>query len=382
MGLYKRAILLPREPPPEDLSPQIDKPTTKPLESSPAGSLPSGRLPAESFPAGGPPGLPPVPAAQVASVEAERLFADIAGLEEGEEAPARFFQLLQKAFPLTRSALLLYDPARLVFAPWTGVGFDETTLHRLRIPLGFNQKINRAADGETLTLRGEADLADFSRFFSTREFATLSGLVFVPLIHEQKLIALLLIARADLPGELPAGEPPGPAAELLAEACRAAAPLIHRSREARPDRRPDAGWAAPPAEPGELKEALRALAEECRRARTPLLLIRICLSTAAEAIRRKNSFIDGFRIHEDLSRIIASLLSGIGRTFRLDPDGLLLAVTRMPEADPALLLRHLSLSLRGFFLELEGKPEIRFGERVRTWPLDGPEVEKLLQELL
>ena len=305
---------------------------------------------------------------------AERLLADIRALPAGIEAPGHLFGLFQGAFRLTRSALLLYDPLRMVFAPWAGTGFDETTMHRLRIPLGFNQFLNRTANGEIITLHAEGELAEFARFFSAREFAGLSGLTFAPLIHEGKLAALLLITQTETGAGLQS-----PAAALLAEACLLAAPLIHNAREQKLERMAAAGAPEPPES---VQVTIRALEAECRRTGMPLLMVRLSLAHAVELILQKNSFVDDFRLQEDLARIIASLLADIGRVFRLGPARLLLAVTRMPDPDPGLLLSHLTLSLKGFFLELEGESDVRYAEQVKVWPADGAEAAGLARALL
>ncbi len=333
MGLYQRAVSIRESPPP-------------PLEANPA----------------------------------ERLFTDITTLPESLEAPTHLFGLLQKAFRLTRAALLLYDSVRMVFAPWAHVGFDETTLHRLRLPLGFNQALNRIANGNILSLHAKEELAEFSRFFSAREFASLSELTFLPFIHERKLIALLLISQTE-PGE----HLRAPAAELLAEACRVSAPRIHRARAENPARPAPTGAQRPAGAPETqqaVTAAVRRLQKDCRQAGLPLLLVRISLSRAVETILRKNTFFDDFRLLEDLTRIIASRLADTGRVFRLEPAGLLLAITRMPDPDAGLLLHHLTLALKGVFLELQGEPDIRYGERVKCWPADGAEAEELVRQLL
>jgi hypothetical protein len=369
MGLFKRAISL-QEAPRGKLG----------ADTSAAGRHEDAVRAQTGFPAGaGPPAetggqpralqKPPGPGA--AGLEAGRLFAEISGLPEGMEAPLDLFRILQRSFQLTHSALLLFDPLRMVFAPWASAGLDETTLHRLRIPLGFNPKLNQVANGDLLILREEEDLADFSLFFSTREFASLSELAFMPLIFDQKLIALLAVSRMGLPLE-------GETAELLAQACRAAAPLIHRARELKLIRLKE-GRSPEPRQ--DLQQALQDLQRKVESSRFPLVLIRVSLSRIVETILKKNSFVDDFRLQEDLVRIIASLLAGVGKVFKLDPKGLLLVIHRMPDADPGLLLHHLCLSLRGFFLELAAEPGMQFEERVRIWPTDGTELEGLVREL-
>ena len=73
---------------------------------------------------------PPAPA------DASSILAALRALPDDVELPSRLFTVLKDALGIARGALLLYDPLRMVYAPWASCGLDQTTLHRMRISLG------------------------------------------------------------------------------------------------------------------------------------------------------------------------------------------------------------------------------------------------------
>ena len=76
----------------------------------------------------------------------------IASLRGGVELRRAFSRCLTTLLGSAKGALLLYDPVRLVYAPWAVRGYDQTTLHRMRIPLGANNAWNAMANGLPLFL--------------------------------------------------------------------------------------------------------------------------------------------------------------------------------------------------------------------------------------
>jgi len=299
-----------------------------------------------------------------------RILQALEGLQDGIEAPGELFCLLVKELKLAQAALLLYDPLRMVFAPWASVGYDTTTLRRVRIPLGYNQSFNRVANGDVLTLKEKAALEEFKPFFSSREFSLLSELIFVPFISAGKLAAVLLITRAGAP-------PNGESEELYRALAAASAPLINRAREEKLTR-----LKREPLEASEpLEDRVQALAQKAQKDGRPLVLIKMALDKIVESIRVKNPYMDQFRLKEDICVILSSHLIDIGVLVSLDQKHVLLLIQGMEEADPGLLVHHLGLTLTRYFRELTPEHKSEFSEETRVYPCDGADALKLLAEL-
>jgi hypothetical protein len=289
----------------------------------------------------------------------KKIFREISHLPDGIEAPARLFSIFKENLHLEKAALLLYDPYRMVFAPWAASGYDKTTLRKLRLPLGFNRHFNRVAEGETLLISERAELLEFQRCFSAREFSGMDHLAFTPFIYEGKLLAALLVTHA--PGLATAENH-----KLLDEISQQAAPLIFRFREKKLESLKRDSLESP---------ELPSLIQASREQDIPIVLIKISLEKIAGIITGKNPYLDPFRLQEDLAGVIATLLHDIGSVRPLDPGHLLILVCDPAEIDSRLLLHHLELTVKSFFYELSGEASLDFHAQVKT--LHGEEADEI-----
>ena len=115
---------------------------------------------------------------------------------DGVELPSRLFTSLKRNLSIVKGALLLYDPVRLEYAPWASCGFDETTLHRLRISLGANETFNALANGKPLSVTDQGLRNAFQTYFSSREFASVgAGVLLCPFIVDDTLAGVLLVTE-------------------------------------------------------------------------------------------------------------------------------------------------------------------------------------------
>jgi len=294
----------------------------------------------------------------------EELLSGLNELEDGIEAPGRFFALAKEHLELRRAALLLYDPVRMIFAPWAAHGFDETTNHHLRIPLGANETMNRLAAGKVIVASGPDTLKQFQQFFSFREFSTLENLLLIPFIHENKFMGMLLIAemesdfsQCDLSGF-----------ETLAVR---AAGLFYQARE----RRLEAAKRGIPVKPESLRESVRAAVQACLASGAPPIMIGINTADIIEKVKKRNPYIDPFHLREDIARVVLSLFQSLGPVFQIDQERILILVNLTPERDPELLLYHLKATMSRLLPELADQGEIDLEERVR---MPGANVEEVL----
>lgn len=301
----------------------------------------------------------------------QRLWAGLREIEDGIESPGRLFSLLKEELELERAALLLYDPVRMSFAPWAVHGFDETTRHRLRIPLGANDPMNRLAAGKVFLLSNPEDIQPFQQFFSFREFSALSNLLLLPFISESKFMGLLLAAN-----------PVHTDLELFNTLSTRAATHLYEARE----KHLEGAKRDTPHRPESLRESVQAALQASLETDRSSLMIQINTSSLVQAARKQNPYIDLFRLNQDISRVVLSLFQPLGSVFQIDSERMLILVTNtahpIQEGDHELLLYHLKSTLGRLLPELAENKQIELNEQVRIPSGDMEEALTYLAEIV
>ncbi len=305
----------------------------------------------------------------------EKVLSAIASLRAGVELPSRLFTALTTVLGVRKGALLLYDPVRLVYAPWAFLGYDQTTTRRMRIPLGANEAWNALANGRPVFLDGAAALAPFQRYFSSREFAAVSRLILVPFISEDKLIAVFELTEIDSPFD---GDEELSA--CLARAAEAAAPRVYKARAAQIAA---SGPGGARREPLALKDEPGNFLASMGTSRTTVLLLLLSLEDYANSVLQAHEHLDPFRLHEDLLYFLGSFLVDVGTLLSVKQGRFIVA---LPDFDPAgldLFSHQLSMFLQGLFGGTETRTE-RVLPRIvksRAWPADGADLRSLVESL-
>ncbi len=325
-----------------------------------------------------PPAAAPLPAPRAESRFEEVLeeaLSAIASLPGGVELPSRLFTVLTALLGVRKGALLLYDPVRLVYAPWAVRGYDQTTTRRMRIPLGANEAWNALGNGRPIFLTDAPALAPFQQYFSSREFAAMTRLVLVPFISRDKLIAVLELTEIDSPfssdDEL---------SSCLARAAEAGAPRIYQARQSQIAA--SGSGARPPAvasrdEPAQFVSSLGS-------GGAAVLLLSLSLEDYARSVLQAHEHLDPFRLHEDLVYFLGSFLVDVGKLLPVRQGRFVVA---LPDFDPAgldLLTHQLSMFLQGLFGGT-GTREERVLPRIdksRSWPADGADLRTLVESLI
>ena len=293
------------------------------------------------------------------------------GLSDGVELPSRLFTTLRKSLSITKGALLLYDPVRLEYAPWATFGLDQTTLHRMRIPLGANDTFNALANGEPLEVTQSQHLADFRRFFSSREFSFVQRIILCPYIADDTLVGVLLasevrdpaLSTADLLSCLK--EVSGEISQLLQKA-RGFLVKLSQAKSARP-----------PATPEE--QIARIIGSSASRGKN-LLFVSLALGPYVREIAAAHEDLDVFRLREDVHSLLDAFLADLGSAIML-PGGVLLAsLSGVQRGDLPLFLHQLRYFLGSYFSgsSSSGKaPQIDL-LKSRIWPDEGQEIGELV----
>ncbi|HET6452021.1 MAG TPA: hypothetical protein VFI08_11955 [Spirochaetia bacterium] len=323
----------------------------------------------------------------------EEVQAAIAALRPGIELPSRLFTALGAILRIRKGALLLYDALRLVFAPWAQRGFDQTTRHRMRIPLGANEAWNALANGSPILLSGAPALSAFQPYFSSREFASVEKLFLVPLVSEFKLVAVLLVT--DLESPLASEQE---LMECLARAAEAGAPRVQEARAAR-----SAGTEAVRAEAAPPRDDMSQLLAFLS-GRSNVQLVALSLEDLSREILAAHEDLDPFRLHEDLQFFLGSFISDIGRALTVKPGRFTLALAEGTDLGLDLFAHQLTMFLDGLFgygsraaaaPGAEGeeatagpgaggnRPGAAYAKILKTasWPADGQDLRVLVESL-
>jgi len=330
-------------------------------------------------PAGGA-GLPPRPTAaetrqkQDPAQTAREIAAAIQALPDGVELPSQLFTALADRLSIEKGALLLFDPIRLVYAPWASQGYDQTTLHRMRIPLGGNESFNGLANGSPILVEDAAALAAYELYFSAREFSSLARILLTPFITEEKLIGVLLLTALKPPFE---GDVQ--LLQCLKGIADAGSPRVQKAREKKLRKahtQAQRTGATPEQEVGRYISSFGS-------AGTRILFLALSLEEYSRKIISAHAHLDPFRLHEDLHYFLDSFVADLGLSIPIRQGFFIVALEGFDASDLDLFLHQLSSFLHGLFggngkSGAAARPKIL---KTRDWPEDGGDIRELLDFL-
>jgi len=320
------------------------------------------------------PRAPVTPGKRSLDAVLEEILTAISTLRAGVELPSRLFTALTTLLGARKAAFLLYDPVRLVYAPWAVRGYDQTTLRRMRIPLGANEAWNALANGRPLILAAPA-LAQFQQFLSSREFAGMSRLILVPFIADDTLIGVFLITDLDSPlstdDEL---------VECLSRASEAGAPRVQEARAARVAAAVASGVRPETVSAGdETSKFLDAIGSS----RSPLLLAVLSLEEFTRGVLLSHHDLEPFRLHEDLVFFLGSFLADVGRALPVRQGRFVLAMPGFDRSNLDVFSHQLSRFLHRLLGDGQAHdpslaPRIL---KVSDWPVEGADLRTLVESL-
>ena len=275
----------------------------------------------------------------------DSIISAIFAVPQSIEHPSQAFGVLTERLSIAKGAILLYDPVRTEYAPWAGVGYDTTSLHRLRIPLGASESFNAAANGRPIVVAGAAELARYNGYFSNRELALITRLIFVPFIYGDKLIAILMISSAS---------PPYSSQELfllgLERIAGAASPAFQKAREERLRETES----AEDVRSKTLEEMFSRLFSSRTAAGKQILFFSLSLGALEGKILAAIPLLDPFRLEEDLCYFLQCFTADLGHSVYLGQGDYLFAVYGLEKENADLFLHQLKLFFGGLFGGLDG----------------------------
>ncbi|MDR1179174.1 MAG: hypothetical protein LBK44_01610 [Spirochaetales bacterium] len=255
----------------------------------------------------------------------------------GLEYPADLFSILKKHFSIRKGALLLPENETDIFVPWSICGFDKTTQRRMRIAPDLLYSALRLGESRVIitTLN---EMTGLSPCFSSREAALVEDILLCFFTTEEKIHGLLLVADSPY---LFLAEPV--LRMVFVVMGELASPVLARSRGSRLRKRRDYGLLRKDRFLTSLKKYAGDLPEEAS-----LSLFTIDVSALVKELLVSHPDLDGYRVLQDISSLIETLLAG-SPVFVSPAKKKILAATQTGQYDSALFIHQVSLKLCKLF---------------------------------
>ena len=295
----------------------------------------------------------------------QALLRSLPELPPSIELPANLFRLLVDELCLSRAAFLVPDYDEQLFVPWAHKGFDATTLHRLKIPAGEMNRIGKDAAGG-LYLRGDP-LGELAGYFSRREAISLEQLFVFPFTDASGIRAVLLVADSDYFGTDEHG-----LQLVLAALGESAARVIGRQRQ----RYAESMRYSVVFRSDEIDLVARRTAEQ----KGTVTLVVIELSDIVSQVATANSYIDPFRVWQDVLRAFAALFASTARLCDAGSHRALLCLHEHADGDLDLVAHQVAHTLLHLLPELAATPVLPYG--ARHYPADGSDIAALVRSML
>jgi hypothetical protein len=269
-----------------------------------------------------------------------------------------------------RIALLLVDEISKAFTPWALNGFDQTTGRRLRIPSDIITIKEMLISDTPVVLSGTE--TDFLQpYFSVREFSILSQFIYCPLVHENNLIAFILIAMSeDEDGFIDA------LIENLTLFSQFGGKLIYEGRNKLSigDKDDTAQISLVDAQDHIARMIQLAIPRD-----ESLFLYKISIPDMITNLHAFSNNAEEYRLQEDILSILNVMIGSAGMIIRYEPNYAVIALISRSVHDENFLLHHVLLTLSDFGITSGLIHNSVVG--TKRFPQDGSTAEGLLDSL-
>ncbi len=296
--------------------------------------------------------------------------AEVERLHKGLELPAHLFSVIKRHFAIEKGALLLLEPAHEAYVPWALCGFDETTNHRLRLPVSVLETWPGIAEGDRYVFQDKIPEV-VSPYFSSRELSLIERVLIYPFCYNGTLQAVLLVAASAMLDADPVDIEPA-----LNELSALSGPLLHDSRQSKIGRLPNP-------EPNRNSDIASMAEQAIRKARennTGVLFLLIDIASIIKPITEKTPDADQFRVKQDIVTVLTSMVQNTGSIAWAGKNQVVLATGGKIPLDSELLLHQIAFALKHLFPET-GNTE-SFVKSIQRYPEDGNTVQEILEKLL
>ncbi len=285
------------------------------------------------------------------------------------EIAGEYFELIKKHLKFKKGAFLLYDYNYNTFAPWSISNFDQTTSHRLRIPVNFLEQ-------HKSFLKGPINISDenlliLQPFFSTREFSILERLYICPFYNGDDIFAILLFSEMEsMKGEN------NHILDMMIKISDYIVPKLLSSREMKIK---DLSRTLSIPKENILNESdlfIKSLQQKDLNG----IYIKLNFMNLINQITVSTPLSDPFRIRQDIQRILSSMVSGTGKAFYSGSNTFLIIISAGSVRNEKLLIHQIRMAMRNFFMDLDGLPDPDC--IIRRYPDDGESSKEILDGLL
>ncbi len=234
------------------------------------------------------------------------------------------------------SCLLVLNELDAIFQPAAVLGLDNTTRRRLRIPNDIIEQQSSLCNGRSVTLRAD-DRLFLEPFFSVREYGTFTKIDLSPLLHENRLLALFMIAHDKVSQNAPSrllNFSEGTGANLYKNYISKLRPLPPL-----PERDDDES----------VKAKLQTLKQHLAQTKRSLLICSVALDAFQQTVLPHSTTVDPLKFELDVLRVLHSLASASGFYHRKGRNEVTLGFSAATNHNREFLQSHLLLSLGDFY---------------------------------
>lgn len=269
----------------------------------------------------------------------EDLLTEIESYPADLELPVRLFNAIRRFLKFTKAALCVYEETAEAFLSWASCGFDKTTSHRLRLPLTFiHEQVSNSFPNPCFL---EISLLDAVKdFFSIREFSSLQGMFFNRFYFKDRVVAVFLSSFG--PEDQVDEEIMTEAFKKINDTC---AQKLNASREN--TQRLTGG--AQGALKNDLREELEPLMDKALSDNRKLSVIHIDLSKPISDILKGSECADPFRLRQEVTRIVISMMPENTSVVKQENDKLVLLLLGRSRYDAEIVNMQFTQALGNFF---------------------------------
>jgi len=267
------------------------------------------------------------------------LLAEIESYTSDLEFPLRLFAAIQRFFTFEKAALFFYEEAEKTFMHWVACGFDETTMHRLRIPALFIERqfpdVHSCSSAPTAK-----DIQELKPYFSFREFSMLERVFFHVFRHNDETPAVFMAALNT--------DDDGTAESIASVFCRISdtcAKKLHALRQTILS----LSGEPPTALKRDLALELEVFIKEASLKNRKVSVVHIDLSKALAGMFTTLENADPLRFKQEITRIILSMMPEEASIVKTSSDKLVLLIAGRSKYDADILNLQFSQALSTFF---------------------------------
>jgi len=282
-------------------------------------------------------------------------------INDGIEMPGEMFDAFCQHLLVDTGSLLFLDQDTRMFAPWVSKGLDETTSHRLRLPLELILSIFDNSKDPVFLNNGDKE--SFRNYLSIRLFDLTDTVTLIPIFSKDQLFGLIMVCDSRYSSD------PG-----FPDYLKFASEIIGRSIEgSRFSSRSSLNLSLSTQiqDNNTILSIIDTHIQEALNKSERLTFIIFDINSIIQFIEEQHSGLDSYRIKKDILALLNTMIQGIGEVFDLADGKALLELFSKTPLKENLLLNQIQISIQSFFHHQDYFPKIK--ATIKRIPDDGME---------